>query len=253
MIKRFFILAAAAVLLTACGGGSSDEPPAPTNSAEGLWISSPTDIPDVTSGTLILADGKTWSLTLYQDNLIGMQRGQTTWDATTFAGNLTNYSLTDGTREAVTFSGAYHPKSDFSLTAQPSGVSSTGTYHPSYDQPPVSLADLAGTFEDDVQARTTDGDDMPGAYVEVFADGQFALRSFTCIVEGSLSHSPSGKNFFDLSISATYGPYCDFTGLAMTGFVVHRSDEGYPMLIGGALAADGSWGFAFKADRRAPV
>ncbi len=250
MIKRLATLAAIAVFLTACGGG--DEPPAPTGSAEGLWLSSPVNIPAVTSGTLILADGQTWSLTMYEGSLVGMQHGQTSWDATTLTGNLTNYNLVDGSNEAITFSGTYHPRLDFSVTAQPDDTSSTGVYESSYDQPPAPLADLAGTFEDDVQARTTAGGNMPGAYIEVFDDGRFALTSSSCVVEGSLNPSPSGKNFFDLSISATYGPFCHFTGLAMTGFAVHRVDEGNGMLVGGALAADRSWGFAFKAARRAP-
>lgn len=259
-ITRFltmFTVAAVAVTIAACGGSDGDSTADVGSIPEGTWYGS-IEKTGLETVLIVLDDGETWGL--YADPyasdyryanagvLYGEVRGQSNGR---FSGSIRDFAIGDGVYDG-TLDGTFIERSEITATArgEEGEVTFSGSYDDWYDQSPMSLEELAGTYNGIGVAGTANSDVLGGGDdIPVTIDGAGNLLmpadETGCSASGTIAPRSNGKNVFDLSVTF-HGASCVLEavrGIALAeddglvAMAINPSRDGGFLYIGGRGSA----------------
>lgn len=226
-LKTMAALLAAATVLVGCGGGGAStggdlpQPPAPLPSMEGIW--SVTDGNGSQGSMVVLEDGTGWVLDVESFTAFGapyvrissvLHGSVSTTASSTFAFRVSGSGPDPEAelhgRDVVT--GTFTPRSRFS-TAVVNGVTATGLYAASYEQP-AQLSATAGTYRGVAVSSTPATVGTITNYVSstltIAASGASTLDiGGGCTGAGTFTPRRSGKGVFDVSLQFSGPATCN--------------------------------------------
>lgn len=250
---------AAVLALSACGGGGDDEGGSPpqAGTAEGAYAGSLTGVPSNYFESVVLENGEFYSVYYTVIGGGAIMDGFIHGSGTSSNGAFTSVDPRDyaviGTVTPVTVDGTYRAGASVQgrMTYAQAGLgpatySGTAAAIAPYDyQAPAQLASVVGVWE----LTTPDGESITAT---VQANGAMTSVSNGCVSTGTVSPRASGKNVFDVSLTAGQAP-CLVPGAAMRGIGLSSSitvaGTTQQKLLVALVAADRSFGqlsFGFR-------
>ena len=214
-----------ALFLAGCGGGGGGGENGAAQSPAGYW--STTD-----GGALITRSGELWGIVVSNDGL-DLLTGSFSVFGNTASGPLTLYQGSSAYTANVNLS--FVPKQTLTVSTTANGVTTSESlfYDAIYEQAP-SMSFVQGTWKG-----------SKGETMTVAPNGAAVLSSSDgCQATGSITPSPTGENFYRITITTGSAP-CSAVGLKIDGIVA----PGTPSSVIVGLKA-GQIGGAYRFSRQ---
>ena len=209
MINKIKLLTATSVLafLTACGGGGSSTP---SVDAQGFWAGQAST--GYTVSTAILENGEAWGIYSSGSTIYGALYGTAAVNGNSISIQGTDFNFLTNSSTTGNLTGTVVSKSSMSLTGN--NVSVPVTYQTAYDTPATAAA-ITGTWA--FTGRSGSYSLIPGS-ITIDSAGRFVLNQTNCVTTGSVVPRSSGKNIYNLALSAS-GVGCAAGQTTMSGIV----------------------------------
>lgn len=243
--RNSWLVALAVSVLSACGGGGGASSSASTQSAEGLWQGTTSDGFNITAA--VLENGEIWALASSSSGVVGFINGASIVSGASITGSETSYNLLSHTPPASqSFTGTINTKSTLSLTT--SNGSFNSAYISRYDQTPVPVATLAGTYSG--WLASVSGSYSPSSVVTISAAGAISSPGAPCSATGSITPRASGKNVYNVTIGFT-GASCSAASMTLTGVAAYDNAAGTLVVL--ALNGTKTDGLVYSATKQSNV
>ena len=209
MFNNYRVLAilVSTAFLSACGGGGS----APASvDPQGFWEGKAST--GYTVDAAILENGETWGFYSSGSTIYGALYGTATVNGSSISIQGTDFNFTNNSSTASSMTGTVSAKSSMSLMGN--SFTLPMTYGNSYDTPATAAA-IMGTWS--FTGRSGSYTLIPGSFT-IDGAGRFTLNQTNCVTSGSVVPRPSGKNIYNLTLSAS-GVGCAAGQTSMSGIV----------------------------------
>jgi hypothetical protein len=204
-----FCLVLVASFLTACGGGGGGSS-TPSADPQGFWSGQAST--GYTVSTAILENGEAWGIYSSGSTIYGALYGTVAVNGNSISIQGTDFNFLTNTSTAGNLTGTIAAKSSMSLTGN--NVSIPVTYQTSYDTPATAAA-ITGTWS--FIGRSGSYSLIPGS-ITIDSAGRFVLNQTNCVTTGTVVPRSSGKNIYNLTLSAS-GIGCAAGQTTMSGIV----------------------------------
>jgi hypothetical protein len=192
---RFLVLALFATLsLSGCGGGGGGGGGV-SASPEGFWSGTATS--GYTVNLVVLEDGETWGIYSSGTTIYGGLYGVTSVSGSTATATGTDFNFLTNRAVQGVLSGPITARSSMSLSGSTGSVQLA--YSSAYEAQALQQS-ATGTWS--FVGRSGLYSLIPGS-VSIDASGSFTLNQTNCTTTGSITPRPSGKNVFNINLSAT--------------------------------------------------
>ena len=207
MIKSHKSLATliAVGLISACGGGGGST--TPSADPQGYWIGKAST--GYTVNAAILENGEAWGIYTSGSTIYGALYGTAAANGNNVSISGTDFNFLTNSTSQGNLSGPLVAKSSLTL----SGTSSVPLVYQSYYDTPATAAGVTGTWS--FTGRSGSYTLIPGT-ITVDSAGRFTLNQTNCVTSGSIVPRPSGKNVYNVSLSAV-GSGCAVGQSSMSG------------------------------------
>lgn len=221
-------------LVSGCGGGDGGETPAPTATAEGLWIGNTTTARTVTG--IVLDNGSFWALYSASNNSAiiagGFQGTGSSVNGSFSSLDARDFNLEGQGINNAQVAGTYSAKQLLNGTiTYPSlnqAIAFNSVYNPDYEQTP-SLATIAGTYSG--TASTVPGGTDTATMFITQTGAITGIGTSGCTFAGNVAPHPRG-NVYDVTITFG-GGVCANGNSTVTG--VGYFDASTKRLYGGTV------------------
>ena len=204
---KLALVASVVITLVGCGGGGGSS--SATNAdAQGYWTGPAST--GYTVSAAVLETGETWGVYTSGSTIYGALYGTTSVSGNSVSITGTDFNFLTNSSSSGNLTGSISAKSSMSLSG--TGVTLPLTYQVAYDTAATSAA-LVGNWA--FTGRSGSYTLLPGV-ISINSSGVFALNQTNCVSTGSIVPRPSGKNIYNVNISAT-GSGCAAGQTTMSG------------------------------------